>query len=70
MSIEVFKNEGVLRVCLMENYKTINDIRKDDTEGIQTAKITGPGELTKEELKSKFCLLHTYFVLQLNEVVN
>jgi hypothetical protein len=49
--VELFRNEGTLRVQNIAKYRAIGDVREDNTEGIVTSVIQGTGVLTREQAK-------------------
>ena len=50
--VEKFKNEGILRICPLAVYQSIQDIRQDESEGTQINKFIGSGSLTSAQAKS------------------
>lgn len=50
--VELFRNEGKLRVHCIAKYRSIGDVREDDTEGIVTSIIQGSGFLTGNQAKN------------------
>ncbi|HAQ21243.1 MAG TPA: hypothetical protein DCR40_18730 [Prolixibacteraceae bacterium] len=50
--VEKFRNEGILRICPLTKYQSIQDMRQDDLEGIQITKFKGSGLLTGVQAKS------------------
>jgi hypothetical protein len=47
--IDQFRKDGTLRICLLAKYHSIGDIREDESEGIQSSKLTGLGELSGDQ---------------------